>query len=129
MNEMSKEMMKAGVLEEMMTEAVDNVLDDVNDEADEEVNKVLFEQTEGRNNVYWLYMDKCVQCMHMLLCMPLAFYLLAPLLSRFQVRWEVSKFRKKCLSRRSRWLLRQKPLQSDSLQVQKTFRLMKCKND
>lgn len=43
MREMSKEMMKAGIIEEMLDETMDSIEDseDMEDEADEEVDKVL----------------------------------------------------------------------------------------
>ncbi|KAI3655609.1 hypothetical protein MP638_006096 [Amoeboaphelidium occidentale] len=49
MEEMSREMMKAGIIEEMMSDAMDNVLDeeDVEVEAEDEVNKVIMEITQG----------------------------------------------------------------------------------
>ncbi|KAL6506428.1 hypothetical protein OROGR_024609 [Orobanche gracilis] len=45
MQEFSKEMIKAGVIEEMMNDAVDNALDseDIEDETEEEIDKVLTE--------------------------------------------------------------------------------------
>lgn len=49
MMEMSKEMMKAGIIEEMMDDAFESVNDDedLEEEAEEEVDKVLFELTAG----------------------------------------------------------------------------------
>jgi charged multivesicular body protein 3 len=49
MQEMSREMMKAGVIEEMMEDSMDAVLDDdgIEEEAEEEVEKVLVELTSG----------------------------------------------------------------------------------
>ncbi|XP_018321230.1 charged multivesicular body protein 3 [Agrilus planipennis] len=50
MREMSKEMMKAGIIEEMIDESMD-VLEDseeMEDEAQKEVDKVLWEVTEGK---------------------------------------------------------------------------------
>jgi len=50
MMEMSKEMMKAGIVEEMMEDAFEGLDDqeDLEDEAQEEVDKVLFELTAGK---------------------------------------------------------------------------------
>ncbi|KAI9634283.1 Snf7-domain-containing protein [Dioszegia hungarica] len=50
MREMSMEMMKSGIMEEMMEETLDSVNDDeeLEQEADEEVDKVLFELTDGK---------------------------------------------------------------------------------
>ncbi|RKP37859.1 Snf7 family, partial [Dimargaris cristalligena] len=46
--EMSREMMKAGIISEMMEDTLDMLdEDDVEDEAEEEVNKILFEITDG----------------------------------------------------------------------------------
>lgn len=50
MREMSKEMMKAGIIEEMLDETMD-VLEDseeMEDQAQAEIDKVLFELTEGK---------------------------------------------------------------------------------
>ncbi|KAJ2725972.1 Vacuolar protein-sorting-associated protein 24 [Coemansia sp. Benny D115] len=47
MNEMSKEMMKAGVIEEMTEEMFEDLDEDVEEEAEEEVEKVLAQVTEG----------------------------------------------------------------------------------
>eukprot|EP00045_Choanoeca_perplexa_P001469 m.19821 g.19821 ORF g.19821 m.19821 type:complete len:210 (+) comp10963_c0_seq1:94-723(+) len=49
MMQMSREMTKAGLIEEMMEDTMDSVLDDsdVEEEAQEEVDKVLFELTDG----------------------------------------------------------------------------------
>lgn len=48
MQEMSAEMMKAGIMEEMIEDTLEGMdEDDIEEEADEEVNKVLFEVTEG----------------------------------------------------------------------------------
>ncbi|KAK4686412.1 charged multivesicular body protein 3, partial [Tremellales sp. Uapishka_1] len=50
MREMSMEMMKSGIMEEMMEETLDSVNEDdeLEDEADAEVDKVLFELTDGK---------------------------------------------------------------------------------
>lgn len=49
MTEMSKQMMKMGIIEEMMEESIDSVLEDVDEGAiDAEVEKVLFEVTQGK---------------------------------------------------------------------------------
>ncbi|KAK1921336.1 Snf7-domain-containing protein [Papiliotrema laurentii] len=49
MREMSMEMMKSGILEEMMEETLDTVDDEgIEEEADAEVDKVLFELTDGK---------------------------------------------------------------------------------
>ncbi|XP_076630442.1 vacuolar protein sorting 24 [Colletes latitarsis] len=50
MRELSKEMMKAGIIEEMLDETMDSIEDseDVEDEADEEVDKILWEVTAGQ---------------------------------------------------------------------------------
>ncbi|KAI8816504.1 Snf7-domain-containing protein [Fimicolochytrium jonesii] len=51
MQEMSAEMMKAGIIDEMMEDTLENAMGDedgVEEEAEEEVNKVLFELTDGR---------------------------------------------------------------------------------
>ncbi|WWD22758.1 hypothetical protein CI109_107251 [Kwoniella shandongensis] len=49
MREMSMEMMKSGIMEEMMEETLDTVDDDeLEEEADAEVDKVLFELTDGK---------------------------------------------------------------------------------
>ncbi|RSH89537.1 Vacuolar protein-sorting-associated protein 24 [Saitozyma podzolica] len=50
MREMSMEMMKSGIMEEMMEESLDSVNDDeeLEQEADEEVDKVLYELTDGK---------------------------------------------------------------------------------
>jgi len=50
MREMSMEMMKAGIMEEMMDETLEAIDDDeeLEEEADEEVDKVLFELTDGK---------------------------------------------------------------------------------
>ncbi|CAG5123209.1 unnamed protein product [Candidula unifasciata] len=48
MREMSKEMMKAGIIEEMMDDAMETLDDDdLEEEADEEVDRVLYELTAG----------------------------------------------------------------------------------
>jgi charged multivesicular body protein 3 len=48
MQEMSREMMKAGIIEEMMNDTLDFVDEpEIEEEAEEEVNKVLFELTKG----------------------------------------------------------------------------------
>lgn len=50
MQELSKEMMKAGIIEEMMEDVFESALgdDDLEKEADEEVDKLLFELTAGK---------------------------------------------------------------------------------
>ncbi len=49
MTEMSKEMMKMGIIEEMVEDTMDSVLDDVDENVvDAEVEKVLFEITQGK---------------------------------------------------------------------------------
>lgn len=49
MTEMSKQMMKMGIIEEMMEDSIDSVLDDVDEGViDAEVEKVLFEVTQGK---------------------------------------------------------------------------------
>lgn len=51
MQEMSREMMKAGIIDEMLEETLEDVLGDkeeVEEEAQAEVNKVLFEITNGQ---------------------------------------------------------------------------------
>lgn len=49
MREMSMEMIKSGIMEEMMEETMDMVDDDeIEEEADAEVDKVLFELTDGK---------------------------------------------------------------------------------
>ncbi|KZO93727.1 hypothetical protein CALVIDRAFT_539629 [Calocera viscosa TUFC12733] len=50
MREMSVEMMKAGIMEEMMEDTLQGIDDDeeLEEEADEEVEKVLFELTDGK---------------------------------------------------------------------------------
>lgn len=50
MRELSKEMMKAGIIEEMLDETMESVEDseEVEDEADEEVDKILWEVTAGQ---------------------------------------------------------------------------------
>ncbi|XP_008560253.1 charged multivesicular body protein 3 [Microplitis demolitor] len=50
MREMSREMMKAGIIEEMLDETMDSIEDseDMEDEADEEVDKILWELTAGQ---------------------------------------------------------------------------------
>eukprot|EP00128_Syssomonas_multiformis_P001412 Colp12_sorted_trinity150504_noHs@29865 len=47
MQELSKEMMKAGIIEEMVEDALDQDDAELEEAADEEVNKVLFELTNG----------------------------------------------------------------------------------
>ncbi|KAI9094616.1 Snf7-domain-containing protein [Phlyctochytrium arcticum] len=48
MQEMSAEMMKAGIIEEMMQDSIEMAdEDDIEEEAEDEVNKVLFEVTDG----------------------------------------------------------------------------------
>lgn len=48
--DLSKEMVKAGIIDEMINDSIDNVLDDedTDDLADEEVEKILFEVTQGK---------------------------------------------------------------------------------
>lgn len=50
MRELSKEMMKAGIIEEMMDETMESIDDseDMEEEADEEVDKILWEITAGQ---------------------------------------------------------------------------------
>ena len=51
MQEMSKEMMKAGIIDEMITESIDSVLDedgDLENVADTEVEKIILEITQGK---------------------------------------------------------------------------------
>ena len=50
MMEMSREMMKAGVIEEMMEDTLESITeaDDMEEEADAEIDKVLFELTAGK---------------------------------------------------------------------------------
>ncbi|XP_043268526.1 charged multivesicular body protein 3 [Venturia canescens] len=50
MRDLSKEMMKAGIIEEMLDETMDSIEDseEIEDEADEEVDKVLWELTAGQ---------------------------------------------------------------------------------
>lgn len=50
MQELSKEMMKAGIIEEMLDETFDNMEDseEMEDAAQVEIDKVLFEITEGK---------------------------------------------------------------------------------
>ena len=50
MTHMSQEMMKAGIIEEMVQETLDSVEDseEIEDEADQEIEKVLWEITEGK---------------------------------------------------------------------------------
>ncbi|ADV19668.1 charged multivesicular body protein 3 [Cryptococcus gattii Ru294] len=49
MREMSMEMMKSGIMEEMMEETLDSVDDEeIEEEADAEVDKVLYELTDGK---------------------------------------------------------------------------------
>lgn len=52
MNEMSKEMMKAGIIDEMIQDSLDSVLDadadDIDNVADAEVEKIIFEITQGK---------------------------------------------------------------------------------
>lgn len=50
MRELSKEMMKAGIIEEMLDETMDVMEDseEMEDEADEEVDKILWELTAGQ---------------------------------------------------------------------------------
>ncbi|KAF9283376.1 Charged multivesicular body protein 3 [Linnemannia elongata] len=48
MQEMSKEMMKAGIIDEMLQDTMESMDDDeIEEEAEEEVNKVLFQITDG----------------------------------------------------------------------------------
>lgn len=48
--DLSKEMMRAGIIDEMINDSLDNVLDDddTDELADEEVEKVLLEITQGK---------------------------------------------------------------------------------
>lgn len=49
LRKMAEEMSKAGLMSEMMDEAFEMIEDpDLEDEADEEVDKVMFELTEGQ---------------------------------------------------------------------------------
>lgn len=51
MQEMSREMMKAGIIDEMLNETLEDAMGDreeVEEEAEEEVNKLLFEITNGQ---------------------------------------------------------------------------------
>lgn len=50
MQEMSKEMMKMGIIDELINETVDSVLDDddIDRVADEEVEKIILEITQGK---------------------------------------------------------------------------------
>lgn len=52
MQELSKEMMKAGIIEEMIGESMDSVLEnddaDLNNVADAEVERIIFEITQGK---------------------------------------------------------------------------------
>ncbi|KAJ3022252.1 Charged multivesicular body protein 3 [Thoreauomyces humboldtii] len=49
MQEMSQEMMKAGIIQEMMEDTMEmDDEDEIEEEAEEEVNKVLFELTDGQ---------------------------------------------------------------------------------
>jgi len=49
MNEMSKEMMKMGIIEELMEDAMEGLEpEDIEEDADKEVEKVLFELTAGQ---------------------------------------------------------------------------------
>ncbi|CAK9794854.1 Charged multivesicular body protein 3 [Anthophora plagiata] len=50
MRELSKEMMKAGIIEEMLDETMESIEDseEVEDEADEEIDKILWEVTAGQ---------------------------------------------------------------------------------
>ncbi|KAJ3276810.1 Charged multivesicular body protein 3 [Terramyces sp. JEL0728] len=47
MTEMSKEMMKAGIMEEMINDTLEEQDEGIEEEAQEEVDKVLFELTDG----------------------------------------------------------------------------------
>lgn len=48
MQDLQKEMMKAGIIEEMLEDVMDmDDVDDIEEEAEEEVEKVLFELTNG----------------------------------------------------------------------------------
>lgn len=53
MRDMSKEMMKAGIIEEMLEETMDSIedTDELEEEVQSEVDKVLFEITEGKLGV------------------------------------------------------------------------------
>ncbi len=50
MTELSKEMMKAGIIDEMVQDTMDSVLDDedIENVADAEVEKIIFEITQGK---------------------------------------------------------------------------------
>ena len=50
MQELSKEMMKTGIIEELITESIDNVLedDDIDSIADSEAEKIILEITQGK---------------------------------------------------------------------------------
>lgn len=52
MMEMSKEMMKAGIIDEMINESIDSALNtddaDIDEVADAEVEKIIFEITQGK---------------------------------------------------------------------------------
>merc|ERR1712012_498146 len=50
MMEMSREMMKAGIIEEMMEDTMESITDadDMEEEANEEIDKVLYELTAGK---------------------------------------------------------------------------------
>lgn len=52
MQELSKEMMKAGIIEEMMNESIDSALDaddaDIEQVADAEVERIILEITQGK---------------------------------------------------------------------------------
>lgn len=50
MQEMSREMMRAGIIDEMLEETLEDTLggEELEDEANEEVDKVLFEITDGQ---------------------------------------------------------------------------------
>lgn len=58
MRELSKEMMKAGIIEELMEETMDNVSgieqDEMEEEVQKEVDKVLFELTQGMKHTHTL---------------------------------------------------------------------------
>ena len=62
MRELSKEMMKAGIIEEMMDDTIESVMDDseeMEEEAQREVEKILWEVTAGNYNVVLFHL-KCL---------------------------------------------------------------------
>lgn len=57
MQEMSREMMKAGIIEEMLEEAIDQDVDEeLEEEVQTEVDKVLFELVGGSYLIYLIYL-------------------------------------------------------------------------